>query len=217
MQTSIAIALAWPETYCKQAGSWYDKPANWLGISKNNYYKVGHSAIMLIEPETRECLYFDFGRYHAPFGRGRVRDIYTDHELSIKTNANLDENLELLNLKDILNEIQLKPECHGDGKVFAGTAKIHFEKAYKRAKHLQEKGSIIYGPFTPFGTNCSRFTRSILCNSVRSGRLKLKLTFIRTLSPTPLGIVKNLKNIQSINKHKDTHLNTIKSECETAT
>ena len=192
MQTSIAIALAWPETYCKQAGAWYDKPANWLGIAENNYYQVGHSAIILIEPDTKECLYFDFGRYHTPFGRGRVRDKYTDHELKIKTKAKLDGS-KLLNLDEILTEIQNKEECHGEGKVHAGTAIIDFQNAYDKAKEFQDRGTLVYGPFTPIGTNCSRFVRSVLYNSVLSKQLRLRLRITRTLSPTPLRIIKKLK------------------------
>jgi len=192
MQTSIAIALAWPETYCKQAGSWYDKPANWLGIAEDNYYQVGHAAVILIEPDTKECLYFDFGRYHTPFGRGRVRDKYTDHDLIIKTKAKL-EGLKLRNLDEILQEVQGKEECHGQGKVHAATARINFEKAYDKAKEMQDRGSLLYGPFTPAGTNCSRFVRSVLYNSVSSKQLKGRLRYTRSISPTPLSIVKKLK------------------------
>ena len=192
MQTSIAIALAWPETYCKQAGSWYDKPANWLGISENNYYQVGHAAILLIDPDSKECLYFDFGRYHTPFGRGRVRDKYTDHELKVKTKAKIKES-KLLNLDEILAEIQGKEECHGEGKVQAATAVIDFEKAYEKAKEMQDRGTLRYGPFTPVGTNCSRFVRTVLYSSVTSKQMRYRLRFTRTLSPTPLRIIKKLK------------------------
>jgi len=192
MQTCIAIALAWPETYCKQAGAWYDKPANWLGIAKNNYYQVGHAAVVLVEPDTNECLYFDFGRYHAPFGRGRVRDKFTDHELKLKTKANI-EGAKLLNLNEILQEIQSKEECHGDGKVEGSAAVIEFNKAYYQAKKLQGMGTLPYGPFTPNGTNCSRFVRTVLCCSLQSKKLRSRLSFTKTLSPTPIRIVQTLK------------------------
>ncbi len=46
--TGFAIALAWPQTYCKQPGAWYDPITLLLGINKNNYYKVGHAALVLI-------------------------------------------------------------------------------------------------------------------------------------------------------------------------
>ena len=65
--TGFAIAIAWPETWCKQSGAWWDNFLNWLGISKNNYFKVGHAALVLIDDKTNKCHYFDFGRYHTPF------------------------------------------------------------------------------------------------------------------------------------------------------
>src|SRR5690606_25903582 len=102
MHTGIAIALAWPETKCKQAGAWYDGLMNLLGISKENYYKVGHAAVVLIEAKTGNCLYFDFGRYHAPFGQGRVRDLETDHDLEIYTKAKFDNAGNFLNYEQIL-------------------------------------------------------------------------------------------------------------------
>jgi len=193
MQNSLAIALAWPETRCKQAGAWYDKPAKILGISKNNYYKVGHSAIILIHPDSKNCHYFDFGRYHAPMGYGRVRDEITDHDLKIYTKAKVCKDLKLKNYQEIIDEIQANPSCHGDGQLFAGLIEIDFHKAYQHAKLYQQRGAIAYGPFLLQGTNCSRFVRSLLFNSVSPTLLKLKLTLPWTLSPTPIGVVKNLK------------------------
>jgi hypothetical protein len=218
MPFSLAIALAWPDTYCKQTGAWYDKPANWLGIANNSYYKVGHSAVILVEPKTHECLYFDFGRYHAPFGYGRVRDAITDHELIIHTKAEVDKNLRLKNYQQIIDEVQSNRACHGDGQLFAGLVRVDFEKAYQTAKRYQAKGAIYYGPFTFNGTNCSRFVRSLLYNSVLSLKLKLKLTFPWTITPTPIGVVKNLNYQKRANfeKNERHHQDHIKS-CEIQT
>ncbi|RRO19787.1 DUF6695 family protein [Flavobacteriaceae bacterium 14752] len=202
MPNSLAIALAWPETQCKQTGSWYDKPAEFFGICKNRYYKVGHSAIVLINPKNSKCHYFDFGRYHAPKGYGRVRDEVTDHELTITTVAQLNDKLVLVNYQDIIDEIQSNPACHGDGQLYASQAIIDFDKAFNRSKFLQNQGVIDYGPFVIKGTNCSRFVRSVLFNAVTSNLLKFKLTFTRTLSPTPIGIVKNLSCQQKANLFK---------------
>src|SRR6056297_275305 len=81
--TGFAIALAWPEAYCKQPGAWYDPLLLWLKINKNNFYKVGHAAVVLADVENRKFHYFDFGRYHAPYGHGRVRSATTDDDLTI--------------------------------------------------------------------------------------------------------------------------------------
>ena len=37
MKSGIAIALAWPETYCKQAGGWYDGLLQTLGFNHPKY------------------------------------------------------------------------------------------------------------------------------------------------------------------------------------
>ncbi|MDQ3395429.1 MAG: hypothetical protein M3512_15145, partial [Bacteroidota bacterium] len=66
----FAILLAWPETFCKQAGGWYDPLLSWLGISKNHYYRVGHAAVVLVNGFNGSLQYFDFGRYHSPYGYG---------------------------------------------------------------------------------------------------------------------------------------------------
>ncbi len=218
MPNSIAIALAWPETYCKQTGAWYDQPANFLGISKDHYYKVGHSAIVLINPDNGHCHYFDFGRYHAPLGFGRVRDEITDHDLKIETTALFDSDLELLNYQNIIDEIQHNPSCHGDGRLHAGITNINFKEALSEAKKMQKKGVIPYGPFVWHGTNCSRFVRTILFKACLSPSLKLKLLFTRTLSPTPIGIVKNLESQRKaqLKPQKIKTLNSLE-ECEIIT
>lgn len=81
----FAVALAWPETYCKQPGACYDGLMNRFGIAKNNFYKVGHAAVLLVNKSRKKCFYFDFGRYHSTFGKGRVRSAETDHDLAFNT------------------------------------------------------------------------------------------------------------------------------------
>jgi hypothetical protein len=161
---------------------------------------------VLINPNQLKCHYFDFGRYHAPKNYGRVRDEITDHELKICTKAKFSKHQKLENYQEIIDELQAKPSCHGNGQLYAGLVKINFAKAYKMAKKMQDKGVIEYGPFVTQGTNCSRFVRTIILNSNFSPKLKLKLKYTRTISPTPIGIVYNLSqilkaNISSESKH----------------
>ena len=56
--------------------------------------RVGHAAICLINPQTHEVLYYDFGRYITPRGYGRARNKYTDPLLELKTKATFDEHKE---------------------------------------------------------------------------------------------------------------------------
>ena len=153
MRSGFSIAIAWPETLCKQPGSWYDPLLRKLGFNKDGYYKVGHAAVVLINSDSGICHYFDFGRYHAPFQYGRVRDAETDHDLEIKIRAVIKEN-EIVNYMDILTELYFNSSCHGSGTLHASYCKINFEKAYNKAKMMQRNSPIPYGPFKIAGTNC---------------------------------------------------------------
>ena len=116
----FAIAIAWPETYCKQPGYWYDRFTNLLGFSDNHYYKVGHAALVLINSETKKCHYFDFGRYITPFQHGRVRSEITEHGLKVNTLAQISKDGQRIeNFNEILRELQLNHECHGEGALHA--------------------------------------------------------------------------------------------------
>jgi hypothetical protein len=194
MKTGIAIALAWPQTYCKQAGAWYDGTMKLFGFSKNNYFQVGHAAIVLIDFKSTICHYFDFGRYHSPFGYGRVRSSKTDFDLKMKTKAKISKELSLLNYQAILEELLNNKACHGDGSIHASYTFIEFEKAYQKAMEMQEKSPIPYGPFLINGTNCSRFVRTVLVQGTNSIAEKIRLLIPYSVSPTPLTNVKSLNN-----------------------
>lgn len=201
MYSGIAIALAWPETLCKQAGAWYDKPLKYLKINKGNYYKVGHAATVLINKENGGCHYFDFGRYHAPYGHGRVRSSYTDHDLEINTIARFNQKDELENLEEILTELYQNESCHGTGEIHASTISISFDKAFKKANEMQLISPIQYGPFVPKGTNCSRFVNTVLLAGKPSILKQIRLLFPITFSPTPIGNVKSLENYTIIGEN----------------
>lgn len=187
MHKGFAITLAWPETLCKRAGAWYDYPMHHLGVSKNGYYRVGHAAVILVNPETGICQYFDFGRYHSPHGHGRVRSAESDHDLILRTQAIFSHNKEGIdNLEDILCELYHNPSTHGTGMVHANTAKINFDKSLIYSKKLQQKEFVPYGPFVRNGTNCSRFVSSVLKAGLPLSIQKLKLIFPLTISPTPI-------------------------------
>ena len=61
MQNDFIIALAWPEGMVSAAGAWYD-----FLFARNGKYRVGHSAVVLIDRKSGKLQYFDFGRYHSP-------------------------------------------------------------------------------------------------------------------------------------------------------
>lgn len=194
-QTGFAIAIAWPETWCKQPGVWYDDLLNRIGISKNHFYQVGHAALVLVDRETRHCHYFDFGRYHTPVQHGRVRSEATDDRLRIHTKACISADGERIeNFEEILTELQQNPECHGEGAVHASYGRVNFAKAFARANQLQQISPIRYGPFTFNGSNCSRFVNTAIRAGKPSWLAAFKLNFRVPLTPTPLNNVNSFPN-----------------------
>lgn len=193
-KNGFAIALAWPQTLCKQAGGWYDRPMRWMGFNRGHYYRVGHAAVVLVNAVNGDCHYFDFGRYHAPFGHGRVRDAFTDHDLEIKSKAVISSSGIIENFNMLLQELSTNSSCHGNGVLHASYTRIEFEPAMILAKQLQGQSPVPYGPFLRNGTNCSRFVNSVLLAGRPSLFYRIQLHLLKTISPTPAGNVKSLKN-----------------------
>ena len=185
MHSGYAIALAWPDTKCKQADSWYDGPMRFLGFNKNGYYKVGHGAIVLINDDTKICKYFDFGRYHSPLGHGRVRSVTSDFDLEIKTKAVFGNGV-LTNLTSILNDLQKNQSTDGTGAIHASLIRIDVAKTEAYITRLQEEDWTPYGPFVSTGTNCSRFVCDALLKGNPNVLSKLALRFPATITPTPM-------------------------------
>jgi hypothetical protein len=190
--TGYAIALAWPETYCKQAGAWYDFLLRKTGFNSCNHYRVGHAAVVLIAMDSGKCHYFDFGRYHAPLGYGRVRDENTDHDLAMHTRAEISSSNSIENIHDILHELYKNPSCHGVGPIHASITLINFKKAYSYAKKMQRNNPWEYGPFTWNGTNCSRFVRRVILSGSPPLKNLFRLALPFTISPSPMENVRSL-------------------------
>mgnify|MGYP003964711885 CR=1 FL=1 len=126
MFNGFAIVLAWPKTLCKQAGSWYDFPMHYLGISNKGYYNVGHSAVVLVDDTTQSCHYFDFGRYHAPHGYGRVRSAETDHDLRIELKAVYNNiQTDIINLNEVLSNNYKKRSSSDMARLFQAEQIAH--------------------------------------------------------------------------------------------
>lgn len=185
MHNGFAIVLAWPETLCKQAGGWYEPITRFLGFNKNGYYKIGHAAIVLVNDQTGICQYFDFGRYHSPYGFGRVRSAFTDHDLKIETTAEILEH-GIENLNEILTELYYNKSTHGTGPINATLTRIDYNAALEKTLQMQACEFIEYGPLLPKGTNCSRFVNTVALAGKPSFLEQMALTFPLTISPSPM-------------------------------
>lgn len=194
IRKGFAIALAWPEMYCKQTAAWYDEITHILGISRYRYYKVGHAALTLVDPDGN-CHYYDFGRYHAPYSFGRVRGAASDHDLIIRTKAVFSvDGKQIVNFKEILEELQRNPACHGEGKLHASYAHIDYDAAHKKVSEMHQRHIYPYGPFVWNGTNCARFVNTI----IRAGKPRWNkwfyLSFLKPITST------TLTNVHALNK-----------------
>ena len=190
MGKSFALIIAWPDTFCKQAGAWYDSIIQPLGFGTEGYYKVGHAAVVLIN-QKGDCEYFDFGRYHTPYGKGRVRGVKTDHELKLHTKIEFSEDGNPI-LDGLYNELNGNQACHGEGMLRAGYVSIDYSKSLSYIQSLQEHDYIPYGPFVKSGTNCSRFVRNVVLKGAQKRSLKVKLRLPWMLTPSPLWNVKSV-------------------------
>jgi len=205
VHNGFAIALAWPATYCKQPGAWYDPLMRLLGFNRAFYYRAGHAALVLVEKRNGKCHYFDFGRYHAPFAHGRVRSELTDHELKIGTLAIISSDQErITNLYDVINELQANESCHGIGTLFAAYTGINFDAAMRKALSMQQSSPISYGPFVTGGTNCSRFVRTVILSGNPALKHRLALSVLLPVTPTPMS---NVRALHGFTKYEMMHSN----------
>ena len=195
MHKGTIIAISWPETLVVKEGKWYDGLMTFLGFLKDDYYKVGHAAMLLIDNETGHIQYMDFGRYHTPLKMGRVRSEITDPDLKFSTNAQFDEYDCITNLENILVEVDAMPSSHGDGKTLASVlTSIDYDKANNKALSTQNQGVVAYGPIVIKGTNCSRFVAQVSRASTSNWLVKMLLAIPYTVSPSPRSNIRVIKN-----------------------
>jgi len=179
MKNDFIITLAWPEGMVVAAGAWYDKI-----FSKKGKYRAGHSAIVLINSTNKTSRYFDFGRYHTPKGYGRVRDIETDPNLGVI--EPVIEHREIVNIEEILIQLSEMKAAKGEGEMYASLIRnVDFEKGFSKAKNIQKKEMLPYGPFVINGTNCSRFVADVIKASDSSWIKVLRLKYPFCISPSP--------------------------------
>lgn len=187
-KADFLITIAWPRALAKQTDAWYNGVAKVLGINRRGYYRAGHAALILVNAADSSCHYFDFGRYHAPFGMGRVRSATTDHDLILRTKAHI-KGRRILNLRELLEEVLKNPSSHASGPMWAGYVRVDFQSALAEAERLQQESPTVYGPFVKGGTNCTRFVRTVALKAKMPLAHHLRMAVVPMLTPTPLNNV----------------------------
>jgi len=208
-RNDFLITIAWPRALAKQTDARYNDVARALGINRRGYYRAGHAALILVNAVDSSCHYFDFGRYHAPFGMGRVRSASTDHDLALRTKAVI-HGRRILNLRELLDEVLKNPASHASGPMWAGYVRADFHTALAEAQRLQDEGPVIYGPFVRGGTNCTRFVRTVALAAHMPLAHHLRMAVVPMMTPTPLNNVASLWHHVRIPKRE----NVVLEECK---
>lgn len=182
-----AIVIAWPQCTARADESLpiFLRKA---GIVKNLNFRVGHAAICLINPQSFEVLYYDFGRYITPRGFGRARSKYSEPDLKLDTLASFNEDKDLMNVEEIATELERKAKyTHGVGPlVFSVSKSINFIKAKKYADEMVMKGYFPYNGLIKSASNCARFVTETMKIASKEGGVGTKLKYPVTFRPTPL-------------------------------
>lgn len=193
----------------KQTDAGYNDVARALGINRRGYYRAGHAALILVNAADSLCHYFDFGRYHAPFGTGRVRSATTDHDLALRTKAHI-QGRRILNFRELLEEVLKNPSSHASGPMWAGYVRADFQSAVAEAERLQAESPTVYGPFVKGGTNCTRFVRTVALKAKMPLAHHLRMAVVPMLTPTALNNVAALWHHVRIPKKE----NVVLEECK---
>lgn len=190
--TGKIISLAFPDTFVRFSDEKYANDLLQLvGLGKKGIIKAGHAALVLIENNTGNADYYDFGRYITPLGKGRVRSAITDVELKIPFKALFAENGALCNVEEFLLWLESHPEkTHGSGRLVASVCDyIDYDKAKSYLLELQDKGSIPYSTFRKEGSNCSRIVTDTLLKGTDVSKIRKPLLRNKLFTPSPLGNV----------------------------
>ena len=183
--SDFIITLAWPEGKILSVGSWYDKV---LGL--NRKYKIGHTAVILINSLNRKVYYYDFGRYDTTKGKGRVRNYKTDPELNINL-LEVIENNKIINLSKIILTISENRATYGEGPLYYKVIKnTNITQAIEYVRNKQSEGEISFGPFCSKCLNCGRFVYQIIEKSTFGSFEKIKVIINDVLLRIPL--IKNI-------------------------
>tara|TARA_R110000772_G_scaffold53043_7_gene121469 strand:+ start:1487 stop:2500 length:1014 start_codon:yes stop_codon:yes gene_type:complete len=189
--TGKIIVLAHPDTFVKVTEEWICKFLPLVGLGTREYIKAGHAALVLIENETGDAFYYDFGRYVTPVGYGRVRGANTDVELEVPFKATFTGNNSLENLEEFLLWLDANPQMtHGEGRLLASVCDlVDYEVAKKHILNLQYRGSVLYGAFSKTESNCSRFVTDTLLAATKEKGIRKALKFNKLFTPSTVGNV----------------------------
>ena len=188
--TGIILTLAYPDTIVRISDEKLAPFLKYINVGCENYVRAGHAALVLIDIQSGNLEYFDFGRYTCPQGYGRVRGKITDNELDFPLTTNF-KNGQLINLNEILTFLATNPKLtHGEGKLVASVCTaINHREAKAFIMQLQSQDFVRYGALLKKGTNCSRFVTDTLIASITNKKKRKALCKSKRFTPSTIGNV----------------------------
>lgn len=166
----VAVVIAFPEKNIPLPTdpTLWNKLARLFDFDGDDHWKVGHAGLMLIDKNTGEVEYVDFGRYEdridlqepRPLNFGTVRSSPTVPGLKLDVKAKIVEGI-IENLDTLLIHLASKPFFEGYGRLEASVYdRLNLENMKAFVASLSEKGYIKYG--CPTQQYCSRFARQVI-------------------------------------------------------
>ncbi len=196
-----AIILTWPDATIRGDEKWmmfFKK----IGIVKNLNFKVGHTGVVLVNHQTGELLFYDFGRYITPRGYGRARSKDSDPMLEIKVKAKF-KNGQIENIQKIIAAIEpLKGAMYGEGRVFFSVARdINFEIAKDYGDNCVEECTYPYGAVAKNNNNCSRFITRMLMKASTKYHFWHGINLPETIKASPISNIVNVCKSRMVNSY----------------
>jgi len=188
-----AIVLAWPDTTARGDELWMMLLKK-AGLVKNLNFKIGHAALILVQDNTGDLFYFDFGRYITARGMGRTRSALSDPKLILHTKAQVEADGSITNLHDIATELDnIQHYTHGRGRMFFSVSDtLDFTKAHSFAHNMVLKGSTSYGALAYSSNSCSRFVaQTVVAGLQKRHPAVRKMMLPESLMPSPISNVVN--------------------------
>lgn len=195
----VAIPLAWPHQTARGDEAWMGILKH-LGIVKNLNFKVGHAAILLVEYETGNISYYDFGRYITPRGYGRARSSCFDPRLTVRLKARWEDGC-LANFEEILRTLTtMEKFTHGAGPLYCSIAtNINYASASGYAQKVVEEGLIPYGAFANKHNSCSRYVAQVLTEGMAEQDPRIRpILYPECLKASPTSNVVNASTDEKV-------------------
>lgn len=187
----FAIILTWPDATIRGDEQWmmfFKK----IGLVKNLNFKVGHTGVVLVNHQTGEMLFYDFGRYITPRGYGRARSKDSDPLLTISLKAVIN-NGQVQNIEEIVRYFEdMKAAMYGEGRLFFSIAKdIDFGIAKAYGDQCVTEGTYPYGAVARKNNNCSRFITRMLMKASDKYHFWHGINLPETIKASPISNVVN--------------------------